>query len=97
MNPRMKKLRLWSRAPLLRIKKNTVVVTNDRDIRIAVGALGAKTMDVQSFLGKARPQPVKKNLAKSSADREGSLKVSTSLEFKITSEMEQIWLKSKKS
>ena len=79
-------------------KKSIVVVTNDKDVKFAVRALGAKVMGVQDFLSNISSPPLsKKGSLNRSVDREGSQKVSTTLEYKITSELEQIWLKSKKS
>lgn len=79
-------------------KKNIIVVTNDRDIQYAVKASGAKVMPVEEFLALADKRHLRsaQNSSKHSMEKESSSKVSTSMEYKITSEMEQIWLKSKK-
>ena len=72
--------RAVSRSPQ---KKNTVVVTDDRDIQLYVRAQGARVKSVDEFLGRT---------AKKSAATEDSKYISKTLEYKITSEFEQIWL-----
>lgn len=63
-------------------KKSTVVVTNDRDIKLYVRAQGARVKSVDEFLG----------IAKNSQATQDSKYISKTLEHKITTEFEQIWL-----
>lgn len=76
--------------------KNIVVVTDDRDIQYAVGALGAQVIGAQEFLkkcrspGKAKPQRVKRTKV---ATEKYISKID---ESRITSELGTIWLKPKK-
>jgi len=78
-------------------KKTIVVVTDDRDIKYTVRSQGAGVMSVGDFLGKLKPkvakiQEVHKRLAKT---KPSAKYISKSLEEKITSEFEEIWLKRK--
>lgn len=68
-------------------KKNMVVVTDDRELRYAVRALGAKVEGVQEFLSKKKPQK----------PTEQAKYISKNLESKITSELEEVWLKKGKN
>jgi predicted RNA-binding protein with PIN domain len=71
-------------------KRNIVVVTNDREIQYSVRAAGAKAVKVEEFFGGAKksgPQQKEKRSSKN---------ISKTLEFKITDELEKIWLKKKK-
>ncbi len=74
--------------------KNFVVITDDRDIRYAVRAMGAALMSVKDFLKKIEPS-AKKAVRGSSQGSGANKNISKTLEFKITSELEQIWLKKK--
>ena len=75
-----------------RNQKNWVVVTDDRDIQYAVRAMGAEVCPVQDFLGRI---PGKKKVRKGLNPKavEENKDISKTLEFKITSEFEKIWLK----
>ena len=76
--------------------KNMVVVSDDRDIQYAVRALGAKVNGVQTFLDKGKGSRGKgRNTRKGSGGGKSEKYVSKKDEFKIMSEMENIWLKSK--
>jgi len=76
--------------------KNIVVVTDDRDIQYAVGALGAKVTSAQEFLNKCQSprkrkfQGVKRGKKVSSVPEKY---ISKTEESKITSELGTIWLK----
>ncbi len=76
--------------------KNIVVVTDDRDIHYAVGALGAQVISVREFLnkcqlpGKGKSQRVKRGKTVSSMPEKY---ISKTDESKITSELGTIWLK----
>lgn len=74
-------------------KKNIVVITDDRDIQYAVGASGAQVLGVKAFLAKMQPS-TRKNSLSSGTVSEAKL-ISKTLEEKITSEFETIWLKKK--
>ena len=74
-------------------RKTTVVVTDDRAVQYAVRALGAQVCAVQEFLSSAQPKNLKqvKRAKNSSA---GPVKnISKTLEHRITSELEKVWLK----
>lgn len=72
--------------------KNIIVVTDDRDIQYAVGALGAKAISVQEFLRKNKLSGKKpKQIKKISSAQEKY--ISKTDESKITSELGKIWLK----
>lgn len=74
--------------------RNFVVVTDDRDIRYSVRALGAKLLNVKDFLKKIE-SPGKSFKKDSQQESEANKNISKTLEFKITSELEEIWLKKK--
>ncbi len=80
--------------------KNIVVVTDDRDIHYAVGALGAKAIGVSQFLSKGQPAGKKKPIAQTNTKQakkvspESEKYISKTDESKITSELGKIWLKS---
>jgi len=82
--------------------KNIVVVSDDRDIQYAVGALGAKVRTVQAFLKNSLPSKNKKvaagkNTIRTNKDSSVPLKyISKTDKYKITSELSEIWLKSGK-
>jgi len=69
--------------------KNVVVVSDDRSIQYAVRALGAKVSSVRAFLDQVK-KPVGNN---SSTPEKG---ISRGDQHKINSEVEAIWLGSKK-
>ena len=79
--------------------KNIVVVTNDRDIQYAVGALGAKATSVSEFLSKGKSAGKRKPIAKKNTKQakkvssESEKYISKADESKITSELGTIWLK----
>ncbi|OGX39796.1 MAG: hypothetical protein A3D87_07320 [Omnitrophica WOR_2 bacterium RIFCSPHIGHO2_02_FULL_50_17] len=77
-------------------RKNMAVVTDDREIQYAVRALGAKVCGVDEFLEKAgtlRQAGKEKPSVLSPQDASAGKYISKTLEHKITSEMERIWLK----
>ncbi|OGX27333.1 MAG: hypothetical protein A2787_04665 [Omnitrophica WOR_2 bacterium RIFCSPHIGHO2_01_FULL_48_9] len=74
-------------------KKQIVVVTDDRDIKYAVRALGATVMSVADFLTKLKPRPEKSRLAPALREPPESTKgIPKTIEYQITAEMEKIWL-----
>lgn len=77
------------------LKKNIIVVTNDRAIQYAVRALGAKVISVESFL-----QKINKSASSGSVDsqrNQSGLKKNISNREKqhINLELEDLWLKKK--
>ena len=68
-------------------KKRIVVVTNDKDIKFSVRAQGAAVLTVDEFMERMHPP---KKRASSSTETKN---ISQTLEYQITQEMEQIWLK----
>lgn len=67
-------------------KKSIVVVTDDRAIQYHVRALGAKVLGVGEFVSKIKPSQGK-------AKRENKKAISKTLEHKINTELEEIWLR----
>jgi len=77
-------------------KKSIVVVTDDRDIQYAVRASGAQVLGVGAFLSKMQPSAKRSPLREKSSGTVSDAKhISKTLEEKITSEFETIWLKKK--
>ena len=74
-------------------KKICVVVTDDREIRYYVRALGAKILKVSEFLSQTKSHQDKRYAAaQSRADEEPAKFIPKTVEVKITAELEQIWL-----
>jgi len=79
--------------------KNIVVVTDDRDIQYAVGALSAKAISVSQFLSKGQPAGKRKPIAQKNTKQakkvssESEKYISKTDESNITSELGKIWLK----
>lgn len=82
-----------------RLKKNLVVVTDDRDIQYYVRALGAKVLGVKEFLGQAggrqRRQARFDAMNGHGDHRRDRKEISWTLEQKINQEFQRIWLKPK--
>ena len=77
-------------------KKRIVVITNDREIKFHVRALGAEVKSVEDFLAKMdfhSPSPRKGKFNKKEDKEHKS--IPPSLEYQITSELEKIWLSKK--
>ena len=74
------------------IKANVVVVTNDRDIQYSVRAYGAKAIGVEGFLRKQDNAQTSVSKNKERAFKEQKA-IPKTLEFKITTELEKIWIK----
>ena len=77
-------------------KKNMCVVTDDRDLQISVGHLGAQCVAVQSFLSKCREQVSSSKKQPYSAPNDNGKNISKTDEHKITSELSRIWLEKDK-
>ena len=74
-------------------KRVYVVVTDDRQVRYHVRALGAKVLGVSEFLNKIKSHHDKKYLTKKSTALDKDVKIIPyNLELQITTELEQIWL-----
>ena len=73
-------------------KANTIVVTNDRAIQYHVRAVGAKAVSVEDFFFDKNKKL--KSTASKPVTKEHK-NISKTVEFKITSELEKIWLKNK--
>lgn len=78
-------------------KKNIVVVTNDRDIKLYVRSQGARVKSVDEFLGRVNVSAGKKGTAQNLGATEDSKYISKTLEHKITTEFEKIWVNKPKS
>ena len=70
-------------------------MTDDRDIKYAVTALGAKSLSVSEFLAKGTSSSSVKVNKRSPAPIEKVKNISKTTESRITSEFEKIWLKKK--
>jgi len=78
-------------------KKQMVVVTNDRNIRYYVRALGASVVSVEDFISKLKPKGRPSPGTDKTKDvRETTKVIPKTLEYKITSELEDLWLKKRK-
>lgn len=75
------------------LKKNMVVVTNDRDVQYSVRGMGAQVTSVEEFFAKAH-EP--KRSPSQNVKTESGKNISKTLEFKINSEFSSIWLKKDK-
>ena len=76
------------------LKKNIVVVTDDKDIKFSVRAQRALVMSVDEFMDKAVSAQAgqKKQVKHKNLEKEEVKVISQTLEYKITSEFEKIWL-----
>ena len=72
-------------------KRNIVVVTDDKELRFSIRALGARLQSVKDFLAKLDIYPGQEK-KKKAIIREDKKKIPLSLEYKITQELESIWL-----
>ena len=77
-------------------KKNWVVVSDDKDIRLYVGALGATVLRVGEYLAKSQEAKMKQAKQASGIDKHSSKYISLSTQAKINQELEKIWIKPKK-
>ena len=74
-------------------KKQIVVVTDDKELRFSVRALGAGVLGVKEFLSKIKRPQTSGSASKTKNNSEEDEKhISKTLEYKITSEFERIWL-----
>lgn len=75
--------------------KSVVVVSDDRDIQIAVRKSGAQVVSVGEFLSRGRSKPDAKKTARDKPQTASKKTITHTDEFKITSEMSKLWLKLK--
>lgn len=69
-------------------QKQAVVVSDDRDLRYYVRALGASVMTVKEFVKRLRPGGRSEKPAVPPGKQ-----ISKTLEYEITSELEKLWLR----
>ncbi len=76
-------------------KSQMIVVTDDKELRFSVRAIGAKVMNVKEFLEKAKPFAPQEQSAgkKGKPPKDDEKYIPKTLEYKITTEMKKIWLK----
>lgn len=76
-------------------KKRIVVVTDDKEIRFYVRALGASPISVKEFLKKIHltSEKSRRNIERKSSKSQGIKQISKSVECKITEELMEVWLK----
>ena len=75
--------------------KNTIVVTNDRDLSRSVRSSGAKIMSTVVFLNKKNPPRQKNELLKNKREFLEKAELNIVEREKITEELRQLWLKKK--
>lgn len=74
-------------------RKSIVVVSDDRDIKYHIRALGATPMSVRDFLSKiSEPKPAAMAARIKGQAPADTKRISKTLEQKITSELVEIWL-----
>lgn len=80
-------------------RKNTVVVSDDRELRYYVRALGARVVGVKEFLGRGGAADVIRSgiRGKKGPGTNAPKHISKSLEHQITTELRQIWLGRRKT
>ena len=76
-------------------KKNTIVISDDRELRFSVRALGAQVLDVKSFLLQAKSLRLKPAEKGQGILKQEEKNISKVLEYKITDELKKRWLKEK--
>ena len=75
-------------------KKRLVVVTDDRELKFSVRALGASVMAVKDFLAQAKPRGQSEVPGTGQKNKPETEKyISKTVEYKINAELEKIWLK----
>ncbi len=81
---------LVARAPH---KRNQIVVTNDRDIRHHVRALGAGIMGVKEFLARMQPERTPRRSSAAGSGARSGKRIPQGVARKINQEMRDIWLR----
>ena len=76
--------------------KSIVVVTDDRDIQIAVRKSGAQISSVSEFLSKGQHKVSGKNIGNDKSGASSYKNISHTDQFNINSEMSKLWLKKNK-
>ena len=77
-------------------KKNFTVVSDDRKIQYAVRAQGAKILSVKDFLIQGEDRKGTSASQDRISQESDPKRISKELEYKITSEMQNVWLKKNK-
>lgn len=78
-------------------KKQVIVVTDDREIKYAVGASGSKAISVKKFLSMGKLSASSERRSRTSKVRSGtspSKSIPAGVEAQINEELKKIWLKS---
>ena len=76
-----------------RHKKATVVVTDDKELRFSIRALGGAVMSVADFLARGGMEPSTPKRPKVGQADEGEEKaIPASVEYRINDELRKIWL-----
>ncbi|MDD5431866.1 MAG: NYN domain-containing protein [Candidatus Omnitrophica bacterium] len=70
------------------VRRNMIVVTNDKEVSFVIKSLGAKSMCVEDFLGKNRQEAMDSKEA-------SSYELNYSQKHYITEELKKLWLKEK--
>jgi len=78
------------------LKKNIIVVSDDRELTYAIRAMGAKPMNVGKFLKKGNPDHARKIHNFEVRKKQPVKNISKTLEFEINKELSHIWLKEDK-
>ena len=73
-------------------KKQIVVVSDDKEIKFYVRSWGAKVLNVKDFLARMAPSMKESMATSQKKEKEDTKQISKTLEYQITSELEQIWL-----
>ena len=75
-------------------KREIVVVTDDKELKFSVRALGANVLGVKDFLQKIKKRDIitTAGQTKKPKHEEEEKHISKTLEYKITAELEKIWL-----
>ena len=77
-------------------KKRWVVVSDDKDIRLYVRALGAAILGVREYLAKSQETKIKQEKQAAGIDKHASKYISLTAQAIINQELEKIWIKPKK-
>ena len=77
-------------------KKQWVVVSDDKDIRLYVRALGATVLGVREYLAKSQETKMKRARGLAGVDKHSSKYLSLTTQATINQELEKIWIKPKK-
>jgi len=76
-------------------KKSTIVISDDKELRFSVRALGAQVLDVKSFLLQPKSLRLKSEEKMHGRPKQEEKNISKVLEYKINDEFKKRWLKEK--